>query len=175
MSEPMNDIELHNWYRGRAYIEALGRLELWQPLERREMVLARAWGVRVYNTRYVAPAGMETDGASIPRWWWRVLDPPMFSRLFVGAVIHDAAYGGILRCYDDERDWLPVERDEADQLLEMLGRWNGFPAWKARLAYLAVHWFGRGPWARGHAANAGVNLRTLDYSLKTAGPGPSLN
>ena len=32
---------------------------------------------------------------------WRVIDPPMYSLLFLAAVIHDAAYGGHLRASDD--------------------------------------------------------------------------
>jgi hypothetical protein len=147
------------------YIEQLGTLELIQRPRVRELELAHAWGMRVGAVSYVAPAEMLTDGASIPRIFWRVIDPPMYSLLFLGAVIHDAAYGGILRASNDEADWLPVERDEADELLAILGEWNGFPGWKCRAAYEAVHRFGAGPWERCHAENAGLDLRTLDYTI----------
>jgi hypothetical protein len=160
--------------RRRPYIEALGRLELWQPLRRREMFLAHAWGVRVGGVTYRVPAGMDTDGASIPRVFWRLIDPPMYSRLFPGAIIHDAAYGGILRAGNEAEgtDWLPVERDEADELLRLIGVWNQFPAWKAEAAWRAVHYFGQAAWESGHALNEGLDLRTLDYAIPQA---PGLN
>lgn len=176
MSEPMCDLSLWN-YRGRPYIEQLGVLEFVQPLRQRELVVAHAWGVRVHETRYIVPAGMTTDGASIPRFFWRVIDPPMYSLLFVGAVIHDACYGGIVRCSSAARDWIPVEKREADELLRLLGVWNGFPEWKAAVAWRAVHHFGGGPWERGHAANAGLDLALLDYHIPPAPdlPLPSVN
>lgn len=161
----------------RPWIEPLGRLELIQRPHTRELELAHAWGMRVGAVSYIAPAGMLTDGASIPRVFWRLIDPPMYSLLFMGAIIHDAAYGGILRASNSESDWLPIEKTEADELLEIIGGWNGFPAWKCRAAWRAVHHFGQGPWERGHAANAGLDLRTLDYAIPpvAGAPGPSLS
>lgn len=151
-------------------IAAVGRLELWQPLRQREMVLACAWGVRVGSVVYRAPAGMETDGASIPRLFWRLVDPPMYSLMVPAAIIHDAAYGGILRAtaIDGSADWLPVERSEADELLELLALWNGTPAWKARAARRAVQTFGGVAWDRGHCYNAGLDLRTMDWETRAA-------
>lgn len=151
------------------YIEQLGTLELIQRPHTRELELAHAWGMRVGEVSYVAPAEMLTDGASIPRLFWRLIDPPMYSLLFLGAVLHDAAYGGILRADNGCDDWLPVEKSEADELLRLLGMWNGFPRWKADAAWRAVHHFGQGPWERGHAANAGLDLRTLDYTIRGDG------
>lgn len=149
-------------------VESVGTLQLWQPLHRRELILAHAWGVRVGSVIYRAPGGMETDGASIPRLWWRVFDPPTYSLLFPAAIIHDAAYGGILRATSldvDGLDWLPVERDEADELLALIGEWNGFEPWKCRAAYESVRRFGGAAWERGHAANAGLDLESLDWSI----------
>ena len=169
MSEPMCDMSLLEAnYRGRPYIEQLGRLEFWQPERVRELTLSHAWGVRVHETRYVAPAAMTTDGASIPRVFWRLIDPPLYSLLVLGAVLHDACYGGICRCTGPAGDWLPVEKSEADELLRMLALWNGAPQWKADAVWRAVRHFGRGPWESGHAANAGVDLRLMDYHVPPA-------
>lgn len=172
----MCDLDLWS-HRGRPYVEELGRLELWQPPRTRDMIVSHAWGVRVWNTHYVVPAGMKTDGASIPRLFWRILDPPMCSRLFLAAILHDAAYGGILRASLEFADWLPVDRPTADDLLRLVGRWNGYPAWKCACAWHAVRHFGGWAWRRGHARNAGLDLGTLDYHVPPFPqlPSPSVN
>lgn len=162
----MNDTELLTWYHGQPYIASLGPLELLQPMGMREMVLARPWGVRVGDRFYVVPAGMETDGASIPRLFWRLLDPPMFSRLFPGAVLHDGAYGGLLRCYTTQRDWIPVSRRDADRLIVLVGCWNGYAAWKGACVYRALRACGGPAWRRGHKLNAGWdNRRLMQYDI----------
>ena len=38
---------------------------------------------------HTAPTGMPTDGGSIPRFFWRVIGPPMASVYLPAAIIHD--------------------------------------------------------------------------------------
>lgn len=60
------------------------------------------------ETMLLAPAGMVTDGASIPRLFWRLVGSPWTGRYRRSAVIHDAAYQGWLvvsRPYVRTREW----------------------------------------------------------------------
>jgi len=147
-------------------VRELGQLLLIQRPYVRELELAHAWGIEVDGVLYIAPAGMLTDGASIPRFFWRILDPPMYSRLFMAAVIHDAAYGGILRAIPLETGLaVHVTKPQADELLRIVGIWNRFPRWKAGTACLVVKVFGGRAWKTGHAQNCGIDLSSLDYSI----------
>lgn len=144
-------------------IRPLGRLEFHQPMGVRNLVTAHPWGIRVDGTDYIVPAGMETDGASIPRILWRVVDPPFYSLIVPGAIIHDAAYGGLLRAIDRDADLVDVDRAAADELLRILARWNGCSALKAWTVYRTVRLCGATAWRRSHARNADVDLGKLNY------------
>lgn len=148
----------------KPYIEPLGTLEFIQPLGTRVMALRHAWGVRVNEVTYRVPAGMQAE-VSIPRAFWRVVDPPLYSKLVPGAVIHDGAYKGLIRATSDEDDWLPVEKSEADELLRIISRWNGCPEWKCDAVYWAVRLFGGWAWESGHKATEGIDRNALDYTL----------
>ena len=83
-----------------------------------------------------APAGMLTDGASIPRLLWRVAGHPYQPRVIRAAIIHDYLY----RTHDSHgRAW-------ADQtfLLAMLADGVRRPA--ALAYYRAVRTFGWAAW-----------------------------
>ena len=56
-------------------------------LSHREIKFVRNSGEVLY-----CPAGTVTDGASIPRFLWRVIGPPMSGKWRRGAVIHDWEY-----------------------------------------------------------------------------------
>ena len=107
--------------------------------------LASDFEVRFYETVLIAPKGTLTDGASIPRLFWRVIGPPLHDEYAPAAVIHDSAYEGTLL-------WLvngePVSytRDMADDLFRYLMEAIGVPAWKRDMMWRAVRWFGRSAW-----------------------------
>lgn len=77
------------------------------------------------------PAGFVTDGASIPRVFWSILDP--FGSYFKAAVIHDFLYS----------PWnIRFDRAESDQLFKE-AMYNSGLDWPTREAiYRAVRLFG---------------------------------
>lgn len=66
---------------------------------------------------WIVKRGTTTDGASVPRLFWRVIGHPMQKDLIFWAVVHDAAYNGHLL-----RDGQPANltRLEADDLANRL-------------------------------------------------------
>ena len=70
--------------------------------------LAADWRVTVDGEEIVIPAGFVTDGASIPRFLWRVCGHPFQLPRLPVAIVHDFAYSGqwpepaIPREYADE-------------------------------------------------------------------------
>lgn len=150
------------------------------PLRAETLRLAQPWLVAVRHVVYWVPGGeWDFDGASIPRLFWRLVGPPLRGTYRRGALLHDACYKGICRAYPfdpaqdiarirrdlDEfpalvpecmagRQPLPIEREEADDLLEILARWNGTPAWKAKTMRRGVRWFGGRAWRNEHAKHA---------------------
>jgi hypothetical protein len=81
------------------------------------------------------PRGFETDFASVPRFFWRVLPP--WGRYSPAAVVHDYLYqSGTL------------ERHEADRVFLTLMQRLGVSAWKRNVMYEAVRLFGGSAWNR---------------------------
>ncbi|MDP6546128.1 MAG: DUF1353 domain-containing protein [Phycisphaerae bacterium] len=97
------------------------------------------------GTTLIAPAGTTTDGASIPRFFWRLIGPPMTGRYRQAAVIHDAGYTGDLQWRIDGalREY---DRKAMDALFERLMKALGVSWWRRRMMYLAVRWFGAKHW-----------------------------
>jgi len=81
------------------------------------------------------PAGFETDFASVPRLFWRIIPP--WGRYSAAAVVHDYLY---------ETD--AVSRLEADRIFLDLMKRLGVPFWKRHLMYRAVRIGGWLPWKR---------------------------
>lgn len=110
-------------------------------------LLERHFTVVEDNTvQWTVPHGMETDGASIPRAFWRVVGHPFDSEIIYAALLHDAAYQGRLM-----RDGLPaaLTRAEADALFLAVmtgitvGNATVSVSWIMRkLIYRAVRMFG---------------------------------
>ena len=84
----------------------------------------------------VVPAGFVTDGASIPRFLWRLCGHPMSTRRFPAAVIHDWLYSGAVPCDNKFADG--IYRDALVLL--------GFPRWKAELEYCTLRLCGGAHW-----------------------------
>ncbi len=105
----------------------------------------------IVGTAYklACPSLMETDGASIPRFFWRLMGPPMDSKYVMAAVIHDAGYMDELEwAYKEDGEWVIEDhtRKEVDQLFLALMKDLRVPWWRRRLMYLAVRWFGGSHW-----------------------------
>lgn len=154
-------------------VKPLGELEFKQPMGVKNLRTAHPWGLRIDGVDYIVPAAMETDGMSISRFLWRVVDPPFYSLAVPGVILHDAGYGGLLRAIDSEGDLVELSKDDVDDLLYIAARWNGYSAWKAWTVYEAVKIGGGKAWRNSHARNSEVNLDLLDYDWTRGGLFPS--
>ena len=83
------------------------------------------------------PAGSKSDGASVPRFFWRSVFPPGDSRALRAAVAHDFIY----RKHPEM--W---SKAEADEMFYDLLREDGVPLLRAGAAYLGVMLFGGSSW-----------------------------
>jgi len=111
-----------------------------------EFELAYDFVVRIgRDVVLTAPAGTRTDGASIPRFFWRFIGPPMTGRYRQAAVIHDAAYTGLLQ-WRVNGSVIEYDRESADTLFLQLMEALGVSWWRRRLMYAAVRWFGAKRW-----------------------------
>ena len=91
--------------------------------------------------------GFKTDGASIPRFLWRVFGSPYDPDIFPAAIAHDALYRGEI-----------LPRKDADRaFLEMMEK-SGVPERKRRLVYRGVRWFGWITWL-GHTDESVAETR----------------
>ena len=86
------------------------------------------------------PAGFESDGASVPRFFWRLVFPPSDERAKFAAYVHDWIYR------TRPAGWTRPMADDAFRDLLILG---GVPAWRARLAFWGVRLGGASAWAAG--------------------------
>ena len=86
------------------------------------------------------PSGFESDGASVPRFFWRCVFPPGDSRALFAAFVHDYAY----RVHPP--GW---SREDADDAFLILLREGGVPRVSARLAWIGVRLFGKRAWNAG--------------------------
>jgi hypothetical protein len=80
------------------------------------------------------PAGFVTDGASVPRFCWPFIGPPIRSRYFPAAVVHD------FLCVESTTYG---ERVVADAIFFYLLRRLKIKRWKRGAMYLAVRFWGR--------------------------------
>lgn len=99
--------------------------------------LAESWHVALRGEWFVIPEGYRTDGASIPRFLWRVCGHPFSGVRMIPALVHDALYDDLIPC-DDRK---VADKFYRDGLIE-----QGFARWKARLEYTALRWFGGSHW-----------------------------
>jgi len=137
-------------------IRCLTELAYVDPLHRRDvradlLIIRTDWRVRWGRLVYTVPAGMVFDGASIPRFFWRLVGPPMREAYRPAAVLHDAAYKSELQA--ETHTGCPVApptRKEADEILRLASIWRGVPSWKATVMYRAVRIGGGRAWTREH-------------------------
>ena len=99
-------------------------------------VLVEDFHVLVDGMMFTVPAGFKTDGASIPRFLWRLCGHPLETRRFPIAVLHDWLYEvdqGLTRQQVDE-----IYRDGLVSL--------GYGKWTANTEYYAIRLFGGSRW-----------------------------
>ena len=85
------------------------------------------------------PAGFKSDGASVPRFFWRSVFPPGDTRALRAAFAHDFIY----RTHPFE--W---SKAEADEMFYDLLREDGVKWFAAQKAYWGVRLFGGSSWSQ---------------------------
>jgi len=113
-----------------------------------EAILASDFVVRVGQLVFLAPKGMRTDGASIPRFFWRVVGSPFTGKYRRAAIFHDAAYKGLLRVLDSTGGEIHerLSRVAADGLFLVLMQADGAGWWLSTTVYRAVRLCGGAAW-----------------------------
>jgi hypothetical protein len=81
---------------------------------------------------WIAPAGSQVDGASIPKSLWSIMGGPFEGRYRNGSVLHDVAYD------QHNRPW-----QECDLMFYNAMRCSGVSAVEAGTMYYALYKFGR--------------------------------
>lgn len=94
-----------------------------------------------HGKRYIIPVGFKSDGASIPRWFWRLIGHPFDMRYLPQAIFHDYLYNRqILTRAESDR----VLYEDTKATCSWLRRWA---------IYRALRWFGWIAWNNHKKAN----------------------
>ena len=80
---------------------------------------------------WIAPAGSQVDGASIPRYAWSIMGGPFEGKYRNASVLHDVAYG------QRKRPW-----QDCDRMFYNAMRCSGVSAVEAKTMYYALYRFG---------------------------------
>jgi hypothetical protein len=80
---------------------------------------------------WIAPAGSQVDGASIPRYLWSIMGGPFEGRYRNASVLHDVAYG------ERKRPW-----QDCDRMFYNAMRCSGVSVTEAKTMYYALYRFG---------------------------------
>lgn len=99
-------------------------------------VLVADFHAKVDGMAFTVPAGFVTDGASIPRFLWRLCGHPLETRRFPIAVLHDWLY---------EAD-LGLTRQQVDDIYRDGLLSLGYGKWTAATEYYAIRLFGGSRW-----------------------------
>lgn len=81
--------------------------------------------------------GYVSDGASVPRFFWRLLSPKINVTTLVPSLVHD-------RLYETQ----VVSREQADIYYYNALRRNGYPWWKSALTFWGLRLFGHSHWEK---------------------------
>lgn len=120
--------------------------DLWRLDLRWISPVIRIGGIKYY---LVFEPGYTTDGASIPRFFWRLVGHPMQMPLLICALPHDGLYSGEL-----------CTRAEADAVIQALARRFHISLAKRNVIWLAVRAGGWNVW-RKHTAKSIEKSRGL--------------
>lgn len=120
----------------------------------------RATVDRVWDVVVHLKPGFKTDGASIPRFLWRVFGSPYDPDIFPSAIGHDGLYRGEI-----------VPRKDADRAFLRMMEKNGVPKKKRRLVYRGVRWFGWITWLGHTEASVREARRYIEMDFASYGAG----
>lgn len=85
----------------------------------------------------IVPQGFQSDGASVPRFFWRFVFPPGDTKALRAAFAHDFVY----RTHP-----IGWTKQNADQMFYDLLVADGIGSMSAWCAYQGVKWFGKSSW-----------------------------
>lgn len=107
--------------------------------DERGNVVATAFPNRINfgGKSFLIPKGFESDGASVPRFFWRLVCPPVDPHAVRAGVAHDYIYR------IQPEGWT---RKGADKMFLCFLIEDGLPPFRATLAYWGVRLFGRIAW-----------------------------
>ena len=108
-----------------------------RPLADGGWSLARDWTLRFRGEVFDVPKGFVTDGASIPRFLWRLCGHPMEVPRLYAALVHDWIYSG-----GDKS----ATREEADALFRDIQFSLGSDRFLVWAEWLALRMFGASHW-----------------------------
>lgn len=94
----------------------------------------------LYFSDLTVPAGFRSDGASVPRFFWRVVFPPGDALALRAAILHDFIYR------TRPEGW---SREEADRLFLAVMILDGVPVPRALMAWAGVRIGGHWAWKEG--------------------------
>ena len=125
------------------------------PLEEKYR-LWRTWYVDAFvrgkkRTICIEPP-FKTDGGSLPRMLWTTTTTPFAPKSIEGFVVHDEAYqrGGVYVMESVGRGrvktFLPLNRKQADKLLNDFQKGDGVNAYITGKIYYGLRWFGWRAW-----------------------------
>lgn len=89
------------------------------------------------NNDYLIEKGFVSDGQSVPRILWRLLDPPISGVTLTASIKHDFLYR-----------YRYITRKEADKLYYHDLKSNGWPIYKCIIVYIGLRLFGWYAWNR---------------------------
>ena len=118
-----------NYIFSRPTLKPMGGLNLYE--------LAATWTVRTPTLDFDVPAGFLFDGASIPRFLWRLCGSPYDSPRIIAALAHDYLYSSQI-----------LERKTADRIYRDMQIALGIASWKAYTEYYALRAFGGFAWRK---------------------------
>lgn len=147
------------------------RPKLMPPKEKGGMwELAEDWTLCYKGEVYTVPAGFKTDGASIPRFLWRVCGTPLDVPRVYAALVHDWLYSGgvpnAARLHDAAYSGTPVvTRAEADALYRDLLIALGVSRVKAYTEWAALRLCGGGHWLADDGGVSGKSVVCVAFAL----------
>ena len=114
------------------------RGDLFELLEPLQFTMPPRPPLWLLTRRFTVPVGFKSDGASVPRFLWRLLSPRIDPVTLAPSIAHDWLYTQAGR-----RD---LTRKECDGWYRDALILRVYPRWKATLTYIGVRLFGGRHW-----------------------------